>query len=66
MAAWKLFNRNNNPADKSPAGNTGIQPESESVTSAPAYNYCSFCGQKYKAGTKHYCSVNDLIKYDLK
>ena len=34
--------------------------------SAPAYRYCSFCGQKYPAGTKHFCSVNDLIRYDLK
>ena len=66
MAGWKLFNRKNSEMGRSrpevPAAPQAELPEA----SAPAYRYCSFCGQKYPAGTKHFCSVNDLIKYDLK
>ena len=41
-------------------------PKPAAGSGETVYRYCSFCGQKYPAGTKHYCSVNDLIKYDLK
>ena len=66
MAARKLFGRKNTASDKRPDKNAEVRPTGESVSAAPEYQYCSFCGQKYAAGTKHYCSVNDLIKYDLR
>ena len=60
MAERKLFHRKKRTAD------TIRTPTEANAPEAPTYSYCSFCGQKYPAGTKHFCSVSDLIKYDLK